>query len=135
MYNENSILVTGPYKHKKLKDIPVKYFQNIYKNSSHDVELNKWVKENIHRIVSGNWDLPEPTPIYQEYQDPQICNKLYFCDEKTAKEYLRTRKKKRRQTTGLPVRCYECPKCGAWHLTSIPIDEWKARQETYKRFS
>ncbi|MCX6755524.1 MAG: hypothetical protein NT068_03255 [Candidatus Nomurabacteria bacterium] len=31
-----------------------------------------------------------------------------------------------------PIRSYECEKCSAWHLTSMPYEVWKELEKNQK---
>lgn len=115
MYNDQTILTSGRYKFKRLINIPADYLLNILKSGCHDNMLCEYIAANKERIESPEWG--------KEQEVSRVCGKIYFCDEKTAKEYMNTKAWKWRNGHK-PVRAYECDKCGAWHTTSIPHNEW-----------
>ena len=118
-YDDNTILTFGKYKFTKLCRVPPDYLLSIYKdkNCPHK-ELVDYVHENIGRIMQRKRG-EVPTP-----KLTMICDKIPYPTEKAAKFEI-NRIKVLEQENKKPVRCYECDKCSAWHLTSIPHEEWK----------
>ena len=118
MYDDNTILTSGKYKFTRLCRVPPDYLLNIYKDKNcPDKELIEYIKDNMQKIMDrklGRVVAPELT---------RVCDKIVFPTERDAKFEI-NRIKNLEQENKKPVRAYECERCSAWHLTSIPHEEW-----------
>jgi len=117
-YDDNTILTIGKYKFTKLSRVPSEYLLNLHKNNNKsDKLLFEYVDQNIEKIKSR---------IGIKYTATVPCEKVMYCSEKLAKDVLRKISIKE-QDHKKPQRAYECEKCGAWHLTSIPFEKWEKK--------
>jgi hypothetical protein len=123
MYTDNSMLTTGKYKYISLCRVPPEYLLEIFKNKKHpNKELLEYIENNMEKIkgrLIGEIPIPELV---------LPCEKIMYPSEKAAKTEIR-RIEKLEQENKKPVRAYECEKCGAWHLTSIPFEKWEKKKD------
>ncbi len=99
---------------------------SLHKSEKHpDRALVAYVAKNLEKIKgwkNGTIAIPKLEI---------VCEKRVFPCEKDAKEEL-ARILPLDQSRKKPIRSYECDKCSGWHLTSIPLDDWKKRVAEYK---
>lgn len=117
-YSDNSIIISGKYKFTLVKNLPVKYLLKIYSsNNRNDKLLFNYVKENIEKIKARS----------SGKKVVEIkCDKIAYVSRKEARFHLkRIREIEIEQMHKKPIRSYECEKCSAWHLTSMPYETWK----------
>lgn len=58
------------------------------------------------------------------------CHKIKYSEDEAktlAKQLKRAAKKVFGNTDRQEKRAYQCPKCSAWHLTSISQNEWEVK--------
>lgn len=119
MYTDNTILTYGKYKFNRLGDISFEYLLRVFKDKSiKDEQLLAYIKRKIdgEKIQKAN--------------EAQLCDKLYYCSKKVAKEHLKIiAKQKNKNGIKKPIRAYECPKCSGWHLTSLTLEEYALMME------
>lgn len=115
MYNENTILTSGKYQFVSIKRVPAEYLITIYRERQcKDPELREYIKNNMKALEARRTAFFEPPPI-----DDFPCTKIVFPNERDAKDEIRRIARTRSEKK--PVRCYECPHCGGWHMTSKPL--------------
>ena len=116
IYTDDAIILWGKYRYTALKRISAKWLLSFLKNKKlHDQKLVKYVEENYEKLK----ERVEAGDISYDVTIP--CTKKIFLSEKEAKISLRTISAlKNKDSHKIPVRTYECEKCGAWHLTSTP---------------
>lgn len=109
-YDDNHIWMAtdGGHKYKRLASIPTSFLQrkaHAYPGLSEYIETR--------RKEGADW--------YYEYAKGfrPPCQKKTFETEKDANKSL-LRIAVLEQKREKPVRAYECPSCGLWHLTSMP---------------
>ncbi len=137
IYTDNSVLAKGKYRYIKLSKIPADYFLNIYfkenKNGKYpDKALIEYITKNMNSILDRIDKEPEEFDDIIGYKNvgkfvQLICmptGKRIFISEKDAKLEIR-RIQGLEQDGKKPERSYECEKCGGWHITSIPHEEWE----------
>ncbi len=101
----------GEYRFTRMKNVPA---EHLLKYSGRKAPIperfRKYIRENIAAIKtvaefgeSKHLELP--------------CKKLVYINESIAKQALNVISKKE-QDHKKPIRTYECPICGGWHLTS-----------------
>ena len=121
-YTDDTILTSGKYKFTKLCRVPPDYLLDIYKHKScPNKELIEYIKDNLQKIMhrkSGKIVAPELK---------RICGKMSFLSEKDAKFKI-NKIRDVEQEDKKPIRAYECEKCGGWHLTSIPYEQWEKKK-------
>lgn len=114
MYHDSSVLTKGPYKFKQFKNVPLSFFMNLYNNHPfEDQELLQYIQK---RKTEGN--------IEGQKNNPVICDKYSFPSKETAKDRLNFLLSLH-DNVKKPTRAYECEICGGWHLTSMPLSEYK----------
>lgn len=119
MISDMEILTKGKYKFKFLKDVPIDYLIRIHKSGDKTNICWQYVNENMKLIYHGTRN-KEPEAILIS------CSKRQYCDKKTANLELN-------RISGMimhdkkPIRSYYCDECNSWHLTSVPINEFKNR--------
>ncbi|MCX6753097.1 MAG: hypothetical protein NTW62_02015 [Candidatus Nomurabacteria bacterium] len=121
-YSDNSIIISGKYKFTLVKNLPVKYLLNIYNsNNRNDKQLFEYVKENIDKIKARS----------SGKKTVEIkCDKIAYVSRKEARFHLKRIRETGEQEHKKPIRSYECDKCSAWHLTSMPYEVWKELEKT-----
>lgn len=114
MYDDNTPLPFGKYKFSRLIDVPADYLLVLFRAKSYaNPEIKEYIEANIEKIRERN-KLPKPQVDALRITP---CRKVAYPTEKEAKWRLKNIKHaKQRAVT--PQRAYECPLCGAWHLTS-----------------
>lgn len=129
MLTSDSIIKFGKYKGiKQLKEISNGYLEQFYNSHlGQDCEESPDLKELMEyiEIIIGfkkigknqpsQWETALTTAIKNS------CPKEFFINESDAKyrlDYIRKMKVKHNGKNKIPVRAYECEKCGYWHLTS-----------------
>lgn len=114
MYTDDSILTWGKHKFTALRRVPVDWLLGHHKDDGClDKLLLEYIEKNLDQLKERQKTGKAPPPL----KFP--CTKFIFATKSLAKREL-----KRIAATGhsnIPTRAYECPKCGAWHLTSKPI--------------
>ena len=74
----------------------------------------------------------EAKPVFRKLNSRRVfckaTDKIVFASEKEAKQEIR-RIRVLEQVNKKPVRAYECEKCGGWHTTSLPFEEWEKQTE------
>lgn len=131
MYTDETIMPYGGYRGYPIKNIPIKYFENVLKNKKDArPELIEYIMANAKRlnIAIPNYTPKLNLPKYVRAEDliPFICDKKTFPTKKDAQNSLKTI----RSVGGehkKPQRAYECPKCSGWHLTSMDIEVFKEK--------
>ncbi len=120
MFTDDSLITFGQYKFTKLCRVPAEYLLELFakKNYKKNKELLEYIEANLEKIKARK----EGKIISPEFKYP--CEKQIFASEKSAKEEI-NRIHGLNQENKKPVRVYECEKCGAWHLTSIPYERWE----------
>jgi len=117
MLKETDILGWGKYKFQRLGAIDPKYLLNLIHNIGNvppnlSEPLREFVEmnmETLKRRANGE----EPMPTFKQ------CRKVAFerdLAERRILEISRADDRRKKQ----PVRTYQCPDCGFWHLTSKP---------------
>lgn len=123
MYTDDTILTVGKYKFVRLSRVPPEYIIKLYETKGYpNQELKEYIEANIEKIKARQAGLI-PTP---EIELP--CEKITYASEKIAKDslhFIQALKQEHKK----PVQAYECAKCGGWHLTSIPYEEWEKRSD------
>lgn len=130
-YNHSTTVFFGKYKSKKIKEIPIDYILKIADNPGGcpDKWFIKYVNANrefLEAVKRGEKQFPD-----DEIVEDDTCQKHYYSDQKSAKTALR-QIRETEQKHKKPVRTYQCDKCTGWHLTSVPIEVWKERQQIEK---
>ncbi len=119
MYNDDTILIAGKYKFTKLIRVPAEYLLKVYSSGNKsDKELFEYVQNNLETIIAR-----KEGRIPTSHLKP-LCDKQAYVSKKVANLHLSVISKKE-QDHKKPVRSYECDKCGAWHVTSIPYEHWE----------
>lgn len=118
MYIDSTPIPFGRYKFTRLDRLPPDYLLN-FRNDKTNKELQEYVVNNLEKIMLRKQGLIETK---KEVYFP--CNKIPYIDEKSAKAVIKVAREKE-QKNKKPVRAYECKKCGGWHLTSIPLEEYE----------
>jgi len=119
MYNDNTILTVGKYKFIALCRVPADFLLRMYTNKGYyNAELKEYIESNIEKIILRNEGLIITPPL------DFPCEKLFYANRKIAKGVLR-KIASMKQEHKKPIRVYECEKCGGWHLTSMPLEEWQ----------
>lgn len=118
-YNDNSLMMFGKYKFVALSRVPATYLLRLYANRNHpDKKLLKYIGDNILDIRSR---------LYRGERKEKVnftCDKFIYLTESEAKIALNSMDR-HGEDAKIPVRAYECDKCTGWHLTSIPLHEYK----------
>jgi len=119
MYTDNTLLELGEYRFRKLGGVPPRYLLDMHQRKTYfNAEIREYIESNLE-LIQARMEGREPILM------PQIlCVKVVYAKESDAKKQIK-RISQRAQKNKKPVRCYECPTCGGWHLTSIPWEEWK----------
>jgi capsule polysaccharide modification protein KpsS len=130
VYTDHTTLSSGKYKFYKLHEVPAEYLLNIFSNLTGcvDKSLAEYAEKNIDRIKAKADGFPF---IVEAQVEVERCTKIQYMSKKVAREALQ----KIRDAPGdhkKPIRSYECEKCSAWHLTSVPIEVWKENQQMHK---
>lgn len=110
-YTHNTILLNGPYKFKRLGEVPAKYLLKIYENGGNNKQLRKYIKDNFDEILNRPEDISN---------NVDRCRKISYSDEETVKMRLNEICKQSLRRTKTPIRYYKCEKCNLYHLTSKP---------------
>ena len=118
MYTDETILTFGRYKFTRLCRVPPEYLLTFLHDNHTSRELHEYVNANHERSIARKKGVV-PTP-----QLERPCEKIMYYSIKEAKERLRVISNQP-QFHKKPIRAYECGCCGGWHLTSIPLDDWK----------
>lgn len=138
MFTDDTLLTFGKYKFVRLCRVPPEYLLNLYENRSQSArevlltasqqqgkELMDYIVANLEKIQArqrGEIEAPELE---------LVCEKVQYPTQKAAKAELK-RIAAREQQHRKPTRTYECGKCGAWHLTSMPMERWEMLHEDKK---
>jgi len=117
MYTDDTILSFGKYKFTRLCRVPPDYLLKFSIDKSH-TDLHQYVVNNLEKIIMRMEGIVETPP----FNFP--CNKFFYACEKDAKQVLK-KIIETDQEHKKPIRSYECEKCGGWHLTSKPLEEYK----------
>ncbi|MGZ4056367.1 MAG: hypothetical protein ACXVDZ_18260 [Bacteroidia bacterium] len=119
MYTDETLLTFGKHKFVRLCRVPADYLLNIYKDKNcQDKELLLYIENNLNKIKARQ----EGKIVVPELK--KVCEKITYISEKDAKHEIKKIREKE-QEHKKPVRSYGCEKCGGWHLTSIPFEEWE----------
>jgi hypothetical protein len=133
-YTDDTVLTFGDFAFTRLSRVPAEYLLDYLKKKKRkykpDQELIQYIKNNLEKIKARKDKPPPDIEIGYRLQGKHtvlVCkdtNKVIFISEKDAKtEIQRVQKLKQRHKK--PVRAYACEKCGGWHNTSIPHEDWK----------
>lgn len=123
MYTDDTLLTHGKYKFIALCRIPAKYLLNVYNSKNPtDKDLNEYIERNLD-IIKARQNGLITSPVLKV-----TCEKIIYISKKEAKLEI-NRIKLKVQENKKPIRTYECEKCGGWHLTSIPIEDWNIISE------
>lgn len=132
-YTADTVLRIGRQKRKKLGEFTSDYLLQVYKSAHPDKDLIEYIKLYILPAVKQVKDAPKNTfeneigvRLYGN-RTALVCkdsDKIIFVSEKDAKHEIR-RIQNLKQTNKKPSRAYERQKCGGWHLTSIPFENWE----------
>lgn len=122
-YNENH-LIRYDGKVVAIKEVPatylIKWFDKRGGNNyqGHERKLKEWIYKNytILQNKAHEEEKQAEVNIVVKYD----CVKVTYLNKKDANRALKTiSESNRRNTKGKkPIRSYECPHCGFWHLTS-----------------
>ncbi|GAB3226293.1 hypothetical protein GCM10027423_63100 [Spirosoma arcticum] len=123
MYTDETILAKGRYKFTALCRVPADYLLNQYKNYrpnnlEWDRDLVVYVEDNLERIYAR---------LEGRTEAPRLdwpCSKITYIDKQEANSALHKIQAFSNAVT-LPVRSYECSRCGFWHLTSKSKEEYE----------
>lgn len=118
MYTDNTIMTFGKYKFHSLCRVPAQYLLQLHEQKYPNKELMQYIEDNMS-IILAKKEGKIKAPILLK-----PCNKITYSNEKDAKFELK-KIRQNIQEHKKPERCYECEKCGGWHLTSIPYERWE----------
>lgn len=111
----DSIMPFGKYKKCRIKEVPSWHLIEFLDGKTlPDLKFGRFLKSIEHLIRSEDWGK----------RKEEECPKVYFLSRQEANKRL-----KHIQMNGdwisekKPIRSYECPKCGFWHLTSMPFPQ------------
>jgi hypothetical protein len=124
MYDGNTPIPFGKHRFTLLKNVPAQYLLDLLSqknNKDVNKDVMEYIEQNLHFIKSK---LGSTEPV----EETKLCDKIAYPTENDAKKHIREIRKLE-QKHKKPVRSYECEKCGGWHLTSIPLGEWKPQLE------
>ena len=120
MYTDETVLNWGRHKLFKLIDVPKEYLINFYNNKSYyNDQLKEYVETNIESIRER---IPPKIPPKKILQ---ICHEAPFPTKQDAKYELKKIQRSGYKGFDVPIRTYECKVCGAWHITSEPVEKFK----------
>ncbi len=135
MYTDNTLLTWGEYQFMKLCRVPADYLIRLSERKCTDQNLVKYIKENMDKLKARRDGKIQAPPLELKFKMSGVIvqlvcpdtDKIIFISQKDAKYEIR-RIQQLVQEGKKPSRSYECKKCGGWHLTSMPYDEWYAIQ-------
>ncbi len=130
--DDNSIIIFGKYKGKKISTLPTTYLMGLYgtfKSNNEYPPLVTYLKEFLNikevpkQIAKIVKDVEEKSSIIiiKQFRNKteMFCtveNKIMYATEKDAKTELR--RIANTDSPKKPIRSYECNSCGGFHLTS-----------------
>lgn len=160
-YTDESIFLLGRASYK-LCDIPKRKLFEIYRKQKNKPEksnpafiayiennLERWKEEaklqgltlvttidqliRDYKGITKSQFTQQVPEMSREEKLAEICKtgKFVYLTKKEARKAL----KKIRQTEQnhkKPIRSYECEECHWWHLTSMPIEEWKKERKVLR---
>ena len=126
MITSDSIMKFGKYKNRKISTVPLDYLIQTYKSTIHSTKNDD--HKEFNEYIESTLDIPVLNPkvsILKAVDDfaKNMCPKEFFISQSDAKyrlDYIR--KMNVNSDKKIPVRAYECEKCGYWHLTSRPMN-------------
>lgn len=108
IYTDQTILLKGKHKFKKLRDVPPEYLVNLYdQRNFQDMELYKYIADRIDQLRNPKMERPVQ----------QTCRKTHFIDLEAAEKRIRQIHGNDTSDHKKPIRAYLCD-CGLYHLTS-----------------
>lgn len=89
------------------------------------------INQLIHDYIKPKKHVAESKDVFMDRREKiaNICKtgKVIYLTKKIAREAL-AQIRQTEQSHKKPVRSYECDECGWWHLTSLPIEDWKKQK-------
>jgi uncharacterized protein (DUF3820 family) len=129
LYTITTLITFGKHKFKRLYEVPADYLLLIHQNPKGcpDRFLVKCIEHHLEKIKSPDWG----TIIIQRIEEDRCTKSVYPTkkDARIALQAIRNSPGKHKK----PIRSYECDKCSGWHLTSMPIEEWKEKEGKQKQ--
>lgn len=117
-YTDHTPIPFGKYKFISLCRVPADYLLQLYKDKApYLADIREYIETNMETIIMRKEGILKPPP----FEFP--CGKTTYINGKDARrvlEYIKGIEQEHKK----PVRAYECDKCGGWHLTSIPLEDW-----------
>jgi hypothetical protein len=105
-----------------VQKLPANYLLSSQGNYKHSrPEVWQFIEDNKELLLTLG-DKPMVEEVQVQTSD---CAKTKYYSEKFAKEQLNKIINSKGEHKK-PVRAYECEYCGQWHLTSMPLSEYKA---------
>ena len=132
MITPDTIIKFGKYKNNKISDIPVRYLIELYKsiiNCTIDEDKKDiifYVEANLAHLMPKKKFTSINTFVNEVVN--KMCPKEFYINESDAKYRLNHIRKisiKYNRDNKIPIRVYECERCGYWHLTSKPLYEFE----------
>lgn len=112
-YTPNTLVVWGKHRLKRLGNVTHWPYLENFAQSEKDEKLKSYIAKYKNAKTKTR------PPII-------ICTKKQFISKKLANEEA-ARLRSKDDDRHKPIRSYECPKCNAWHLTSISYSDYKER--------
>lgn len=132
--NSDDLMPFGKHKFSRLSDVPADYFIEMFKSNhpkfAEYPDLKIYIEEQLmvaQRAKDEEKDLEERQKMAEQFQMKLLnlkpCAKASFITKSEAQKAIK-RINGRLQRDKTPDRAYECSKCGYWHLTSLPFEEF-----------
>jgi hypothetical protein len=132
MITPESKMKFGKYKNKFISELPSSYIIELYKNlitttiDDDKKEFVLYVETTLSDLLPKKNNNNINTFINEVVN--KMCPKEFFINEGDAKyrlDHIRKTTIKHNRTNKIPIRVYECDRCGYWHLTSKPLYEYE----------
>lgn len=132
MMTDDWTMPIGKYVNHRLGDISDDYLIQLYKNKGYVTEGLKIYIEN--RIPADLLKTKKQTKGESkekvELAVPKLtCKKAVFLTKDEARKSLQRIRRRGKKRDKQPIRSYECPECGYWHLTSKPDNRFKTNKK------
>lgn len=128
MYTDDSKMTFGGYKGTRIGALPEDYLQGLIRHFStipdslfKEYLLRKYPEISVLERLYASHYIYDPVGF--------ICDKRTFATKRDADDFRKSDKKwkkgKKWKGGKRPIRSYECPRCGGWHVTSKTVEEYE----------